>query len=58
MPVDHHNPIINRNDGTVQVWNHDNSSYYTYSFEFIEDLAQLIQQKEKAPGVTYIDEEA
>ena len=51
--MEQHPPIIDRNQGVVQVWNDTFKAYYSYSFEFIEDLAVIIKQTEDVPGCIY-----
>jgi hypothetical protein len=50
-----HPLIINRNDATIRLWDVDKNEYETHTFEFIEDLADLIATKqESSEGVTVI----
>ena len=48
-----HPVIVDRNQGVAQVWNDVLKAYYTYSFEFIEDLAELIKNPQDVPGIMY-----
>lgn len=48
-----HPIIIDRKQGVAQAWNDTLKAYYTYSFEFIEDFAELIKKPRNVPGIIY-----
>lgn len=56
--INPHPPIIDRNRKVIQTWNHTHKEYYTFSFEFVDDLAFIIKQKGNVPGILYKDIEA
>jgi hypothetical protein len=51
-----HPLIVDRQKARVRLWNEDTQYYITLSFELIEDLNEITQQKEDVPGVEYIKE--
>jgi hypothetical protein len=48
-----HPVIVDRDRGVAQVWNDTLNAYYTYSFEFVEDLDKLIKNPQDVPGIIY-----
>lgn len=36
-----HPPIVNKDKGTIDIWDDEKNSYETHSFEFIESLFDM-----------------